>query len=277
MGLKFPNLPEKSRIVLISGRGEYPIMCEKNIVAAGHIPLVIAVDEGVDQDWFNSFPKHEAVKIPIGKIGKFLSALKNFGVQFAIMAGQVKPKKLFHGMIPDARALLLLAKLKERNAESIFSAIEMEIAKIGVRLLDARTFMVDELAIRGPMSCQKLTINGESLNFGIHIAKEIAGLNIGQSVVVRKGTVVAVEDFAGTDELICRAGKFNLRDAIFIKTSKCNQDFRFDVPVFGMQTLENLHTAKIKYAALEAGSVIILNRQAVTAAAKKYDIEVLGF
>ncbi|MDR1413560.1 MAG: UDP-2,3-diacylglucosamine diphosphatase LpxI [Puniceicoccales bacterium] len=275
--LELPNLPEKSRIAIIAGRGEYPILCAKNMLAAGHTPLVIAVDDDVDRDWFSAFPRDAAVKISVEQIGKLLSALKNFGVQFAIMAGQVRPKKLFHRRMPDGKALRLLAGLKERNAESIFGAIEVEIAKIGVKLLDARSFMESELATCGPISCKKLTINGESLNFGIRIAKEIARLNIGQSVVVRKGTVIAVEDFAGTDELITRAKKFNLKDAIFVKAAKPNQNFRFDVPVFGMQTLENLQLAQIKYAALEANSVLILNKQAVVVAAKKYGIEMLGF
>ena len=277
MAHRFANLPERVSIAIVAGRGDYPVLCGKNMVAAGHEPVVIAVDDGVDREWFDSFPRDRAVKISVGQMAKFLKALKNFAVKFAIMAGQVKPKKLFRGMVPDTKALLMLAALKERNAGSIFGAIGSEMAKIGVQLLDARSFMEDELATIGPMTGKKTKIGEENLKFGVGIAREVARLNIGQSVVVRKGTVVAVEDFAGTDELISRVGKFNLKDAIFVKTAKHGQDFRFDVPVFGMQTLENLAAANIKYAALEAGNVIILHRKNVLASARERAIEIVGF
>ncbi|MDR1432870.1 MAG: UDP-2,3-diacylglucosamine diphosphatase LpxI [Puniceicoccales bacterium] len=270
-------VPAESRIAVIAGRGDYPILCSRNIAAVGHEPVVIAVDDGVNAEWLASFSEGRAVKISVGQMAKFLRVLKNFGVKFAVMAGQVKPKKLFRGMIPDAKALLMLAALKEYNAESIFGAIANEIAKIGVQLLDARWFMEDELATVGPMTCKRSKISEENLKFGVRVAREVANLNIGQSVVVRRGTVIAVEDFAGTDELIARVGKFNLRDAIFVKTAKHSQDFRFDVPVFGMQTLEKLAAANIKYAALEAESVIILHKKDVLAFARERAIEIVGF
>jgi DUF1009 family protein len=277
MALNSAILPDKSRIAVIAGRGDYPILCAQNIAAAGHEPVIIAVDDDVDEKWLSSFRSGGAVRISVGRLSKLLRALKNFDARFAIMAGQVKPKKLFHGMVPDIKALFVLAKLRERNGESIFGAIADEIAKVGVKLLDARSFMENDLATAGPMSCKKSTINREDLEFGIYIAHEIAKLNIGQSVAVRRGTVVAVEDFAGTDELIHRVGKFKLTDAILIKTAKQNQDFRFDVPVFGPVTLENMRAANLKYAALEAEKVIILNKSITLSAARRHGIEIVGF
>jgi DUF1009 family protein len=270
-------LPHGSHIAIVAGRGAYPLLCAKNMVTSGHEFSVIAVDDGVDAEWFRSLPKSRAVKIAIGQVSKLLSALKNFGVQFAIMAGQVKPKSLFHGMRPDFKAMLILAKLKERNAESIFGAIADEIAAIDVRLLDARSFMVDNLATIGSMSHGRNRISLTQLNFGVEMARNIAGLNIGQSVVVRRGTVVAVEDFAGTDDLIARVRKFSLSDAIFVKAAKLNQDFRFDVPTFGLQTLRNLQESHISCAALEAGKVIIFDKESVLREAKKCGIEIIGF
>jgi DUF1009 family protein len=271
------ELPKRSRIAIIAGRGSYPVLCERNITAAGHEAVVIAVDDDVNAEWFNSLTRQNRMQIAVGEISKLLKSLKDMKVQFVIMAGQVKPKKLFQGMLPDFKTIFILSTLKERNAESIFGAITAEIEKIGVRVLDARSFMDSELATIGPMSCKRSTIDKEGLKFGVKISREVARLNVGQSVVVRKGTVVAVEDFAGTDDLISRVGKFHLDDAIFVKTAKHHQDFRFDVPVFGMQTLENLKKANIKYAALEAQSVIILEKASVLECAKQYKIEILGF
>ncbi|MDR2737586.1 MAG: UDP-2,3-diacylglucosamine diphosphatase LpxI [Puniceicoccales bacterium] len=277
MEFKIDDIPAGSRIALIAGRGEYPVLCARNAVAAGHKLAVIAVDDGVEASFLDEFGGNFAARISPGQIIKLLKTLKKFSAKFAIMAGQIKPKKLFHGLIPDVKAMWILAMLKERNAESIFGAIAAEIGKIGVKLLDARLFASNDLATMGPMSCRKSTVDRRSLEFGINVAREIARLNIGQSVVVGKGTVIAVEDFAGTDDMISRAGKFNLSGAIFIKTAKHGQDFRFDVPVFGMQTLENLRSAKIKYVALEANGVIILNKKNVIDKAREYATEIVGF
>ncbi|MDR2776943.1 MAG: UDP-2,3-diacylglucosamine diphosphatase LpxI [Puniceicoccales bacterium] len=271
------NLPKGARVALIAGRGDYPILCAKNIVAAEHDIVVIAVDDDVNSEWLDDFPAQNIVKFSVGQISKLLGALKSFDAKFAIMAGQVKPKKLFRGLLPDLKALRMLMALKERNAESIFGAIAKEIADIGVELLDARSFMEKYLATEGSMTPQKSAINKKSLQLGINIAREIARLNIGQSLVVHKGTIVAVEDFAGTDDLISRVGKFNLKDAIFVKAAKYKQDFRFDVPIFGMQTLKNLHNAKVKYAALEAQNVIILDKNNVLDYATKLGVDIIGF
>ncbi|MDR0742189.1 MAG: UDP-2,3-diacylglucosamine diphosphatase LpxI [Puniceicoccales bacterium] len=271
------NLPKGERIALIAGRGDYPILCAKNIVASGHDVVVIAVDDDVNAGWLNGFPAQNVTKVSVGQISKLLKTLKRFGVKFAIMAGQVKPKKLFRGMFPDLKALRMLMTLKEHNAESIFGAIAKEMADIGVALLDARSFMEEYLATKGPMTSRKSEINEKTLQLGINTAREVARLNIGQSVIVRRGTIVAVEDFAGTDDLINRVEKFNLEGTVFVKTAKYQQDFRFDVPVFGMQTLKNLHNAKVKYAALEAQNVIILDKNNVLDCAVKSKIDIVGF
>jgi DUF1009 family protein len=144
-------------------------------------------------------------------------------------------------------------------------------------IIDARTFLEDNLATVGLITRKRSRINGKSLQLGISTPKEMARLNIGQSVIVQKGTIVAVEDFAGTDDLISRVGRYNLKDEIFIKTTKYNQDFRFDVPVFGMQALANLNDANLKYATLEAQNVRILDKEKVLAKAERYGIEIIGF
>jgi DUF1009 family protein len=254
----------KRPVALIAGRGRYPVITAAAIRAAG-VPLrLIAMDDETEPALIASFPEGERVTLNVGQVGKMLDTLKAFGAGYALMAGQVKPKKLFHGLVPDLKAASILFSLTRRNAETIFGAIATEIEKLGVTLLDARAFIDDQLATAGAMT-GRLGIDEEYLQHGIHIAREIARLDIGQGCVVRKGTVLAVEAFEGTDE------------TLFVKTVKARQDFRFDVPVFGLRTLETMHAAGLRAAALEAGKVIILDKPAVLTQAKVWGIALHGF
>jgi DUF1009 family protein len=267
----------KRPVALIAGRGLYPVITAAAIRAAG-VPLrLIAMDDETEPSLVASFPEKERVSLNVGQIGKMLDALKDFGAGYALMAGQVKPKKLFHGLTPDLKAAAILFRLKRRNAETIFGAIAEEIEKIGVTLLDARAFIDAEMASAGNMSGIKLPTDTEYLEHGIHIAREMARLDVGQGCVVRKGTVLAVEAFEGTDAMLKRAGTFKTDEALFVKTVKGRQDFRFDVPVFGRRTLETMKEAGIAAAALEAGKVIILEKPAVLKEARALGIAIHGF
>jgi hypothetical protein len=264
-------------VALIAGRGHYPVITAAAIRAAG-VPLrLIAMDDETESSLVNSFPVAERVTLNVGQIGKMLDTLKSFGAGYALMAGQVKPKKLFHGLTPDLKAAAILFSLKRRNAETIFGAIATEIEKLGVKLLDARAFIDDQMATPGNMAGPKLPTDPEYLEHGIHIAREIARLDIGQGCVVRKGTVLAVEAFEGTDDMLRRAGSFKTDETLFVKTVKARQDFRFDVPVFGQRTLATMKEAGITAAALEAGKVIILEKTTVLKQAKDWGIALHGF
>lgn len=264
-------------VALIAGRGDYPALTASAIRRAG-VPLrLIAIEDETAPELVSTFPAAERVEINVGQIGKMLDALKSFGAATALMAGQVKPKKLFHGLTPDLKAAQILLTLKRRNAETIFGAIAREIEAIGVRLLDARAFLDDQLAAPGAMTGGRFPSDEEYLAHGIHIARECARLDIGQGCVVRKGTVLAVEAFEGTDDMLRRAGTFKTDEAIFVKCVKPAQDFRFDVPVFGERTLAIMRETGLRAAALEAGKVIILDRPAVVAQAKSAGIHLHGF
>jgi DUF1009 family protein len=272
-----PDFNPARPIALIAGRGSYPVITAAAIRAAG-VPLrLIAMDDETSAELIASFPEQERVLINVGQIGKMLSALKDFGAGYALMAGQVKPKKLFHGLTPDLKAAAILFSLKRRNAETIFGAIAAEIEKLGVTLLDARAFIDHEMASPGNMSGVKLPTDPEYLEHGIHIAREMARLDVGQGCVVRKGTVLAVEAFEGTDDMLRRAGAFKTDETLFVKTVKGRQDFRFDVPVFGLRTLQTMQEAGIAAAALEAGKVIILEKPAVLKEARALGIALHGF
>lgn len=263
-------------VALIAGQGRYPALVAESIRAAG-VPLrLIAMDEETSPELQATFPDSERALIKVGQVGAMLKALKKFDAGYAYMAGQVSPRKLFSGLHPDLKAIAILATLKRRNAETIFGAIAREIEAVGVRLLDARAFIDAHLATAGPMTRKKLPIDRDYVEHGLHIARECARLDIGQGCVVRKGTVLAVEAYEGTDEMIRRAGTLKSDEALYVKTVKARQDYRFDVPCFGLRTLESLDAAKIRAAVLEAGRVILIDKPAVLARAYQLGIALHG-
>jgi len=264
-------------IVLIAGQGIYPQLVAKAVRRAG-VPLkLVAFEDETAPELVASFPEADRHTVRVGQVGKTLRLLEGFGAAYALMAGQVTPRRLFHGLQPDLKAARILLSLKRRNAETIFGAVAKEIEALGVRLLDARAFLDDQLAAPGCMTGGRFPIDKEGVSHGVHIARECARLDIGQGCVVRKGTVLAVEAFEGTDEMLRRAGSLKADNALFVKTVKARQDFRFDVPCFGMLTLETMRSSGIRAAALESKGVILLDKPAVLEKARSWGIALLGF
>ena len=260
---------------IIAGNGIYPQVLAKAARSAGVTRISAVAFNGetdpkigklVDQiDWLR-----------VGELNRLLSVFRKSGVRQAIMAGQIAPRNLFD-LHPDWRALLLLAKLKRRNAESIFSAIAVELERIGVALLPATTFLEQFLASNGVIAGPKLSRRERSeIDFGWDIAKRIASLDIGQTIVVKNGTVLAVEGFDGTNETIRRGGALSGGGAVAIKVSKPNQDLRFDVPVIGMETIGVAAEAKVRVIAVEAGRTLLLDRDRVIETASDREISIVG-
>lgn len=272
-----PHFDPRRGLALIAGQGLYPQLVARAVRSAG-IPLkLIAFEEETAPELVASFAETDRRMLRVGQLGAMLKALREFGAGSALMAGQITPRRLFKGLHPDLKATKILLSLKRRNAETIFGAIAREIEALDVTLLDARAFLDDQLATPGCMTGRKFPIEREYLDHGIQIARECARLDIGQGCVVRKGTVLAVEAFEGTDEMLRRAGGFKTDDALFVKTVKARQDWRFDVPCFGQRTLETLREARLTAAALEAGKVLILDRAAVLEQARAWNISLFGF
>lgn len=272
------NIDSASSITLIAGQGLYPMLMAENIQKAGFKLNLISFENETSQTLIEKIPSNNHIQVKVGQVGKLLNALKIFESRYALMAGQITPRKLFKGLVPDLKAIFLLAKLKERNAETIFGALADEMLKAGTTLLDARCFMETSLAHAGIMTAhKKLNVDTEDIEHGIYIAKEMARLDVGQSIVVRKGTIIAVEAFEGTDAMLKRAGSFHTDQLIFIKTVKKNQDWRFDVPVVGLKTLETLIETNIKTICLEAQSTIMLNKLEFLEKATKENIVCYGY
>lgn len=270
------NFDASKSLALIAGKGTYPILLAERARSAGIAVRLIELGGETSEMLINTFPDHERSAVKVGQVGKLLKELKKFNAGYAVMAGQVTPGKLFKGLHPDLKAIRMLAGLERKNAETIFGAIGDEIEKAGVHLLDARVFMDEDLAEEGVMVKGKEKIETEHLAHGIQIARENARLDVGQGVVVSRGTVLAVEAFEGTNAMLQRAGQFGAKNCLFVKLGKPNQDTRFDVPVFGLQTLEAMKAAGIGNAALESGSVLLLDKAEVLKQAKKLGIGLTG-
>jgi len=244
--------------------------------AAGVKRIVVAAFEG-ETDPALAAQVDEIEWLRVGQLGKMIKVFTSRKIAHAIMAGQIAPGNLFN-LRPDVKALLLLARLKERNAESIFGAIGDELAKAGVQLLSATSYMDGHLATKGVFAGPRLSRREEEdVEFGKRIAKEISRLDIGQTVVVKGGTVLAVEGFDGTNATILRGGELGKKDSVMVKVSKPNQDLRFDVPVIGPKTLEVAAQARLRVIAVEAGLTIVVDRETVADMAARHKISVVGF
>jgi len=271
------NFDPARPVAVIAGRGLYPQLTVRALRAAGAPVRLIAFHDETAPELVENFPANEREMIKVGQLGHMLKALRRFEAGAAIMAGQIRPRRLFDGLHPDLKAIAILATLKERNAASIFGAIAKEIENLGIHLLDARAFLDHELATDGVMTGGRARVEAATLEHGVRLARAVAQLDIGQGVVVSGGTVLAVEAFEGTDQMLRRAGEFGAKEPLFVKTAKPKQDFRFDVPVFGRGTLDVMREAKITAAALEAGATLILEKEAVLAAAKAANIQLIGY
>ena len=274
----FPkNFQTSLPIVLLAGRGNYlRLVWEKMSVICSNARIFSFEPE--NSEWLNTVPTDRWSSFEIGQVGTWLKALRQCGAHYVLLAGQIRPKKLFHGLKPDLKALLLLSRLKEKNATTVYGALLAEIENLGIEVLDARCFMEEHITTAGLLTKKDyFSVAPETLRHGIRICRGIAALDIGQSVVVRNGTTLLVEGFDGTDALIERVASVCKDDIGLVKAAKENQDFRFDVPIFGLRTLQKMHTFNIRWAALESGRTIILDKTAVLAEADRLKITLLGF
>ena len=269
-------MPPLDHLGIIAGNGVYPQVLAKAARSAG-VGKITAVAFTGETDPKLAGLADEIFWLRVGQLNLLLSVLHESGAHRAIMAGQIAPQNLFD-LHPDWRALLLLARLKQRNAESIFSAIAMELEKAGVTLLPATTFLEQSLAAGGLIAGPKLSRREKAdIEFGWEIAKRVASLDVGQTIVVKNGTVLAVEAFEGTNETIRRGGALGRGGATVIKLSKLNQDMRFDVPVIGMETIRVATEGKIRVIAVEAGRTLVLEKDRVVEAANNAKITIVGY
>jgi DUF1009 family protein len=205
-----------------------------------------------------------------------IAAFTDRGVKHCVMAGQIAPKNLYD-LRPDLRALGLLLRLREKNAHTIFGAIADELKREGVELIEATPWLQPLMPASGFQLGPKLSeAQRADLEFGFRIAKEVSRLEIGQTVLVKEGTVLAVEGFEGTDKCLARGGELagQAGGAVAVKVAKEKHDLRFDIPCLGPQTLETCAKARIAVLAFEAGKSLLLEQDACAQLARKHKIAV---
>ena len=260
---------------IIAGNGVYPRLLADSARKARVKKIVAAAFTGETDP---ALAQHVDLLewMRVGQLNRLLKFFRAHDIHHAIMAGQIAPKNLFD-LRPDWKALMLLGKLKLRNAESIFAAVAEELASVDVDVLPATTFLEDSLAPLGLIAGRKLSRHEQDdVDLGWKIAKEIARLDIGQAIIVKNGTVVAVEALEGTNDAIRRGGALAREGAIIVKVAKPEQDMRFDVPVIGVETIRICAEARVRVIAVEAGKTLLLERDAITDLANRSQISIVA-
>ena len=268
------------RLGLIAGNGRFPFLVLDAARAAGHDVTVVAIKEETFPDLADVAARGKAAPvhwISLGQLGKCITVLKDARVEKAVMAGQVKHTKLFADIVPDMTLLGVLMRLRARNTDALIAGVADVLKDHGIELLDSTAFLAPLMAREGVLT--KTAPNTEAsadIEFGRRMADAIAGLDIGQTIAVKSSAVVAVEAMEGTDAVIARAGQLAGKGVRIIKVAKPNQDMRFDVPVVGVSTIEAMQKAGADALAVDAGKTLLIDGDAIVAAADRAGIAIVG-
>ncbi|MBU0677900.1 MAG: UDP-2,3-diacylglucosamine diphosphatase LpxI [Verrucomicrobia bacterium] len=268
------DIPES--IGLIAGRGVYPRLLAESARTQG-VKRIFAVAFKKETDSVINKCADEVKWLNLGKLGAMIEAFTEAGIKDVVMVGQITPTHLFRVRM-DKAMLSLLAGLPQRNAHTIFGAIGDELKKVGVELQPAYLFMESSMPAAGTLGKRAPTDRErQDIEIGRNVAKTTSGLEIGQTVVIKEGTILAVEAFEGTDDTIKRAGKLGGPGSVVVKVAKRGHDMRFDIPVIGLRTMKSLAKARASALAVEAGRTILLEREAVIAEADRLNICLIAF
>jgi hypothetical protein len=263
------------RFGLIAGNGRFPFLVIEGAGRAGVSLSVAAIREETDPEIERVAERVEWVGI--GQLGKMIRFFKREGVERAIMAGQVKHAQIFSGALPDVRMLKMLLRLPRRNTDALIGAVAEELASEGIELIDSTYFLQDHLPPVGQLSRRAPTERERGdIEYGLEIAREIARLDLGQTIVVRARACVAIEAMEGTDETIRRAGRLARGRLTVVKLAKPNQDMRFDVPVVGTPTIERMVEAGATCLCITAGKTLMFDREPLLRLADEKRIAVVA-
>jgi len=260
---------------LIAGCGPLPLIAAREAKARGRRVVAVALREETD-------PALEGVAdrtvwVAVGQLGALLRAFRREGVTETIMVGKVQMTHLFSRIRPDLRGARLFARLRDRRGDAILEGVAEELAKEGITLRPCTEFLKGILLAPGVLTRRAPTpAERDDIRFGREIARSIAALKIGQTVVVKRGTVVAVESIEGTDAAIRRGGTLGKEGVVVVKACRPDHDFRFDVPVIGRSTVEALREVRGRVLAVEADRTLCLDREEMVALADEAGIAVLA-
>jgi hypothetical protein len=268
------------RVGLIAGSGRFPFLVLDAARALGHAVTLLAIEEEASSALVDAAarePRADLHWVSLGQLGNAIDILRGAGVTQAVMAGQVKHVRLFSGIVPDRLLLSAVLKLRSRNTDALIAAVAQVMREHGIELLDSTAYLAPLVARPGVLTARPLTDEEQQdVEFGYRMADHIAALDIGQTIVVKRAAVVAVEAMEGTDEAIARAGRLAGPGASVIKVAKPNQDMRFDVPVIGVATIDAMREAGATALSIDAGLTLLVDGDAVVRAADAAGIAMVG-
>lgn len=262
---------------LIAGNGRFPFLVLEGARSHGVDMVVAAIKEETDPDIAKYAARVEWMGV--GQLGRLIRFFKGENVTHIIMAGQVRHHQIFRiSALPDLRMVRLLARLPVKNTDSLIGAVADELAREGMTLVDSTSFLETLMADEGVLTSRAPTKEERAdIDYGRSVAREIARLDLGQTIAVKDRAVVAVEAMEGTDAVIARAGEITRgRPFVVIKVAKPTQDMRFDVPVIGIPTIEALGEAGGTAISVTAHKTLLFDKDELLALADKHRISVIG-
>jgi DUF1009 family protein len=270
---------EATPLGLIAGNGRFPFLVLDAARALGRRVTVIAIRDEAD-DRLEAAAREHGVPlhwVSLGQLGTCIARLREAGASQAVMAGQVKHAKIFSDFMPDLTLMSAIRRLRARTTDALIAAVADVLRERGIDLLDSTAFLEPLLARPGVLTRRGPTDSEQAdFEFGYRMADAIAGLDIGQTVVVKDRAVVAVEAMEGTDQTIARASELAGSGTVVVKVAKPEQDMRFDVPVIGLPTVAAMQEAGARALSIDAGKTLILDGDRVIHAADEADICIIG-
>ena len=266
------------KIGILAGEGNMPIYIARNARARGYDVYVLGLKGNARLSDYKDLAA-DTGQIRLGQLGTGIAFFKERGVSEVVMAGRVQHTSIFTNLMPDKRGLTFLTSLKSMQTKQILSRLIEECAKDGVHFVNSALFLEDFFPQKGVLTKRKPTPEEQqTIDYGFHIAKEIAALDIGLTCVVSQQAVIAVEGMEGTDKCIARAAELYKKNAekdspvAVVKAARPNQDNRYDLPVIGKGTLKSLRKAGFSLLAFEAGKTLVMDLDEVITMADKLNM-----
>ncbi len=269
------TISENDKIGIIAGGGQFPLLFAKSAKKQGLKVYAAAHRNETDEELSNQV--EQLIWIKLGQLGRIISFFKKEGITKTVFVGSITKTNIFRDVRPDFKGLGLWNKIDIKQDDAILRAVADQLAKDGIEVVASTRYAPELLFPKGVLTRKKLTKEQkDDIVFGWKIAREIGKLDIGQCVVVRNGTVLAVEAIEGTDAAINRGGRLCSEKAVVIKVRKPKQDIRFDLPAIGEKTIASMQEVKAAVLAVEAEFALLFDRESVIRAADAAGLVVVG-
>jgi DUF1009 family protein len=260
---------------LIAGNGRFPFLVARGARQAGRRVVAVAIKEEASPELAGVVD--EIHWVGLGQLGRCIDALRGAGAREAVMAGQVKHRQIFADIVPDLKLVTVLARLALKNTDSLIGAVAEALLREGIQLLPSTSFVQDQMATAGAMTLRAPSrAERREIAYGREVARTLAGMDLGQTAVVKDRAAVALEAMEGTDDVIARAGRIAGPGTTVVKVAKPKQDMRFDVPVVGPGTLAAMKQAGAAVLAVDAGKTLLVDKRDFLADADQAGLAIWG-